>query len=90
MSTAATLVQNLRNRLSKPAGYRLFDIQLKHRLLERRRMLDKRKQCLYSRKWRNSRSRRKNIHCLLCLRVCLPPVDIKLHSLGDPGKKAGR
>lgn len=32
MSTAATLVQNLRNRLSKPAGYRLFDIQLKHRI----------------------------------------------------------
>ena len=32
MSAAATLVQNLRNRLSKPAGYRLFDIQLKHRI----------------------------------------------------------
>ena len=32
MSAAATLMQNLRNRLSKPAGYRLFDIQLKHRI----------------------------------------------------------
>ena len=32
MSAAATLVQNLRNRLSKPTAYRLFDIRLKHRI----------------------------------------------------------
>ena len=32
MSAAAALVQNLRNRLSKPAAYRLFDIQLKRRI----------------------------------------------------------
>lgn len=33
MSAVTTLVQNLRTRLSKPAGYRLFDIQLKQRLV---------------------------------------------------------
>ena len=32
MSAAATVVQNLRNRLTKPTGYRLFDIQLKRRI----------------------------------------------------------
>lgn len=32
MSAAATLVQNLRKRLSKPTGYQLFDIQLKQRI----------------------------------------------------------
>ena len=32
MSAAATLVHNLRKRLSKPTGYRLFDIQLKRRI----------------------------------------------------------
>ena len=30
MSVATTLVQSLRKRLSKPAGYQLFDIRLKH------------------------------------------------------------
>ncbi|MFJ7883121.1 siderophore-interacting protein [Pseudomonas sp. NPDC096917] len=32
MSAAATLVQNLRKRLSKPTGYQLFDIELKQRI----------------------------------------------------------
>ena len=32
MSPVAALVQNLRNRLSKPTAYRLFDIQLKRRI----------------------------------------------------------
>ena len=32
MSPAAALVHNLRNRLSKPTAYRLFDIQLKRRI----------------------------------------------------------
>lgn len=32
MSVAATLVQTLRKRLSKPSGYELFDIQLKQRV----------------------------------------------------------
>ena len=32
MSTAAPQAHNLRNRLSKPAGYQLFDIQLKRRI----------------------------------------------------------
>ena len=30
MSVATTLVQSLRKRLSKPAGYQLFDIRLKY------------------------------------------------------------
>ena len=32
MSAAATLVNHLRKRLSKPTGYQLFDIQLKQRI----------------------------------------------------------